>query len=445
MDRIQLSILKKLSPSYLNELEIVKHDHEDEDEFLRSVFFNNDSSMTTIEQSYFTKINHTDGSKTVRFQDASGLRELKVNLSHSKPRSKSKSKKTTKTNKSTSPSFPALIGSDLSEGFQKFIPESIENIYSLEDLFKSIQYVMSDGSMSLSEFKIVTLRRNLMSLLLLPIKRKPIRFNIIYWKHLIIIDYDWEFEDNNHQFSKSQYCGFKFEDVITKPFTKATDVLDEDDIIEKLQNLSVSEDDQKMSYYTVVKSEINKIPIFFTAEIDSGIKGNTPGIQNYVELKTHSNNSSSSIDVNSKPPSFALKSKLVSTYCQNRLINAQHAIIGFRSTQFRLNSIKCFENNDIGNLINKYPLDLTDDCLVNGGRLFKWYALLMHWIDHHHEKFTKEKDMNTPQVFKLEFKPASPQMLDGYLMFTEIKSDVESKAIFNETIPEWFQTYVNSL
>ena len=45
---------------------------------------------------------------------------------------------------------------------------------------------------------IVSLRRNLLMLMLIPLNHwREYRFNVIYWKGIIILDYDWEyFEDD---------------------------------------------------------------------------------------------------------------------------------------------------------------------------------------------------------------------------------------------------------
>ncbi|KAK6205061.1 uncharacterized protein RJT21DRAFT_117534 [Scheffersomyces amazonensis] len=425
MDEINLSILGKLSPACIDKLTGAEEDVEDQ-LIYRSISSNN-VLEPPVEQTYYTKVKKGSTSK-VYFDNAEGLRELNINIRQKPSKNRNRGKLSAKK------SMSGIIGADLSRNFHEYTPETKQSIYSLEDLYRSVQFLVENKSRKLSSIKILSLRRNLMTLLMIPVKRHPARFRVIYWQDLIIIDYDWEFENDTHDFDKSQYSGFKFEDVITKP--KPVDEGSVEDLSLELEKLTLN--DEKSSYYTVVESKLNGIPILFTAEIDAGIKESTPGIDNYVELKTHTN--ISTIDMNTRPP-YRLQSKLLTTYCQNKFINAKYGVIGFRSPQYRLTSIKSLENNEIGNFMNKYPMLISDGISVNGGRLFKWYSLIVTWL---HDQIKTRGQKNRKEdvlVFHLEC-VSGETVLNTRLSLKEITDKTESSRLFSTTVPQWFQEFV---
>ena len=106
-----------------------------------------------------------------------------------------------------------------------------------------------------------------------------------------------------------QYTGFKFEEV-------------------------VSEGTRDLNFYTVVQHCVDNIPVIYTAEVDCSIDKET-GLENYIELKTHTKLADDKISTINK-----LNKKLLSTFIQTKFIDCQHSIIGFRSTDLKIASIK---------------------------------------------------------------------------------------------------------
>lgn len=234
--------------------------------------------------------------------------------------------------------YDKIIGSDLSQGFQYYRPSPNEEIYQLNDLFQVLNQIPG------SEVpRIVSIRRNLMILMLIPLTEQECEFNVIYKDNDIIIDYKWDETTTND--TLVAYSGFKFEELMTN---------------------NQSDDS---TYYTVINQTINDLNILITAEIDSQSNGD------YIELKTHNYKSSPS----------KLAKKLLVSWCQTRLINSNKIIVGFRSAsssgRFKLRSIKHYNDNDIPKLLcrKEYRIPFQDSYITCQG-LLKWYKTVMKWI-----------------------------------------------------------------
>ncbi|KAK6459052.1 uncharacterized protein RJT20DRAFT_124196 [Scheffersomyces xylosifermentans] len=522
---VSLSILEKLSLGYLKDLERRKNEgatfyEETQDGFLSQFYC---KGMESLDQTFtklpteilnYTKINNAI-ENTIVFGDLSGLKALNIPIGKRGNKTSKHSKR-----KESSPAkltFSNLIGSDLTNGFENFKRVNRAEVYQMEDLYRSIEFVINKKTQSINDFKFITLRRNLLSMLNVPIKKEPLQFNVIYWQNLIIIAYDWQSEpndsmdniinnesnaDRNTLFLRLlQYSGFKFEELLTSndngmESSKRTNYItknikkekeniqttirkakeptevesDVDMDLSKLEcadlmaksiskcyssenednkkNIIAEEEEKKIkeehednettAFYTLINHEVNDIPVHFTAEIDACKIPMKSGTSNYVELKTH--NVLPSGDVKIKATS-KLQKKLLSTYCQNKLIGCQDVVIGFRTSDFRLASIKSYDNNELSNIINNDPVFLTHTCALNGAKIFKWYKLLITWIENHNSKVTKDHSASEPLIYSLKFKRAE-ELIDSYLEFFPIE-DKEAQVIFDQSVPLWFQEFTN--
>lgn len=391
MDRIPLSVFEKLNNQDLC-LDVP------EDRFVSKCLRSQETFSTPCKEwTYFTK-----GNNILEFHDTTGLN--KVLISFTQPAKKRKQKKP-----NGSRNQPKIIGSDLTEGFSEFKPESLKDVYLFDDILRSIQYLIHNKKFNLDDLKIVTIRRHLQKLMTIPIYKQEVQFNVIYWKGMIFFAYDWKSESTNNNDDNSsskyhklmQYTGFKFEKVL-------------------------SEGIKDLNFYTVVQHCVDNIPVIYTAEIDCSID-KEKGLENYVELKTHSKLPDDKISTINK-----LNKKLLSTFIQTKFIDCQHSIVGFRSTDLKIASIKKYTQRELASVINSFPVFLTDKCSINTKLIFQWYNLVINWI------VLKEiTDPNTPQIFRLSFKRAQ-ELINSYLIMEKIQDDT----IFNDLIPKWFQSFI---
>ncbi|KAI3405406.2 DXO1 [Candida oxycetoniae] len=302
-----------------------------------------------------------------------------------------------------------LIGTSLSEGFDDYQRTSLDQIYSLDDLFESIHYLLNKGVLSRNDLKFLTLRRHLQKLMNIPLDRQLGQFNVIYWKELIFFTYDWENslqkEECTYTYTELllQYSGFKFEQLLTDSETIS-------------------------KYFTVVKHKVNGIPVIYTAEIDCGIT-KSPGLTNYVELKTHSHLLDNKLKTKNK-----FHHKLMKTYCQNKFISCKNAVVGFRSADFKLTSVKKYTDFELAKTLRASPIFLTRTCSINTDHIFQWYKLIISWICER-----KIEDSDECQVFKLSFKREG-ELMDSHLCFQTVKKE-EANKIFKKVVPTWFREF----
>lgn len=318
-----------------------------------------------------------------------------------------------------------IIGSDLTAGYGSYKKASAREIYQLDGLFTSLKYYLENAEDKKTSFdriqsSIVSLRRNLLMLMLIPLNHwREYRFNVIYWKGIIVLDYDWEYFEDDITIGMSnlslgrrnntdllQYSGFKFENLITLAPDKSND------------------------FYTLVSQNYDNFNTVFTAEVDAGIN-NVAALSSYVELKTHSQ-IKSQVD-------FKLASKLMSSWCQTKLVDGKHVVIGFRSKGFNLTSIKKYQTNEIANLLNLHPLKLPDDSTITCKKLVRWYKCTLQWIVDLVRNESEDKDY---RIFKIHYLPKSSPA-NSCLSFETI-GDTTGNGIFNQSIPQWFQEYMNN-
>lgn len=397
MERIPLSVFEKFNNQELL-LDVP------EDRFISKSLQSPEIFSTPCEEcTYFTKSNNNN---ILKFDDTTGLNTVLVSYTQ-----QSKKRKQKKTNAS-SKGRPKIIGSDLTQGFSDFKPGSLKDIYLLNNIFKSIQYLIQNKNFTPQDFKIVTARRHLQKLMTIPIHKQEVQFNVIYWKGMIFFAYDWKSESTTKvedPYNKLiQYTGFKFEEV-------------------------VSEGTRDLNFYTVVQHCVDNIPVIYTAEVDCSIDKET-GLENYIELKTHTKLADDKISTINK-----LNKKLLSTFIQTKFIDCQHSIIGFRSTNLKIASIKKYTQRELAGEINSFPVILSDKCSINTKLIFQWYKLIMNWI------ILKEiTDHNTPQIFRLSFK-RDQELMNSYLKLEKILQEDDNDTIFNDLVPEWFQSFIMNL
>ncbi|CCE79841.1 Piso0_002932 [Millerozyma farinosa CBS 7064] len=298
---------------------------------------------------HYTK--KSDGSKC--YDDKSGLKVLKIPIGRTK--GKERKNRKTKTN---------IIGADLSIGAGSFLKRENKDVFSLQDVFDAVEHLVETSANKEKEKlrlqrSIISTRRTLLKLMLLPVNTcKSFAFDIISYKGLIILNYDWDdvqdLTQSLQNFSLEtqrlqQYSGFAFEDLVTES----------------------SAADQASEYYSLFRSEYSNFDLLFSAEIDAAtdIKG---GPSNYVELKTHS-------DGCARSP-VSISRKFLHSWCQTKLVAGKHVVIGFRSKDYKITSVKAYSTSDLPNsislsLLRPSPLD-TLSC----NKIKAKYHHLVSWI-----------------------------------------------------------------
>ena len=129
MERIPLSVFEKFNNQELL-LDVP------EDRFISKSLQSPEIFSTPCKEcTYFTKSNNNN---ILKFDDTTGLNTVLVSYTQ-----QSKKRKQKKTNAS-SKGRPKIIGFDLTQGFSDFKPGSLKDIYLLNDIFKSIQYLIQN-------------------------------------------------------------------------------------------------------------------------------------------------------------------------------------------------------------------------------------------------------------------------------------------------------------
>lgn len=338
--------------------------------------------------------------KRLKFADISGLDEVRIPFgAKDKKKKKEKGKKKAR---------PPIIGTCLTEGFDEFVPPDLNDVYLLNDLFKSLQHLIESNRLSRDELKVLTMRRHLMKLMCIPLNKQPISFDIIYWRNLVIFAYDWEKELEvalgSHQ-KMYQYSGFKFEKVVTER----------------------GPHDSNSLFHTVVQHTLGKTNVTYSAEIDCALSG-SPGLHRYVELKTHPTLLDDKLKTANK-----LQWKLMALYCQNKFISCNYSAVGFRSTDFKLVSIKKYTEFELTGMLDKLPIFLTHLCSIKPKHIFQWYNIVINWL------CQKQFDEDKPHVFKLYFERES-ELMDSHLSMKSVTGEEELR-VFNKLVPEWFQNF----
>lgn len=111
--------------------------------------------------------------------------------------------------------------------------------------------------------------------------------------------------------------------------------------------------------------------LLFTSEVDSCVPGET-GLASYVEIKTHAKCSEND--------QFFLK-KLLKSWCQMKLADTKNLVIGFRSEDFRLASIKQYKTCDIPNKLHQHAMNHPDKSFYTCNDLLNRLHELLRWMN----------------------------------------------------------------
>lgn len=370
-----------------------------------------------LQQTYPTEIFHyTKVGEKLFFEDDSGLKKLQFPLNAVVPPQQPtkklpyKRKSNKQRVKRTNP-YADIIGTDLSKGYEKYRPKSTLEIFKLDDAFRSVQHALTTNQLKLKDMKVITLRRVLTLLMELPINLKDIRFNVIYWKGLIILDYDWEYVSSNSSLvNKYQYSGFRFEQVLTK-------------------------NTNPLEFYTFVNVNVDGIPLHFTAEIDSAKDDDgISGLESYVEIKTHMQSNSKLTNDN-----LSLKIKLLKALCQIGFINCTDCIFGFRAQNCQLKAVNTYTKDFIEEFLESNPLFLDDDVSLSHTILQKFFGCIIHYI------LAKEPKLPSAdyEVHKLCFENGE-SLQQSTIKLEKVSNKQESSKIFSETVPTSFRAFLGS-
>lgn len=402
MDRLPLVVLQRLSRLHI---ELLKDkEYEEYDNLDRLIFDAIVKNGKGFNEKPEELGRYTKSKEKLDIDSYAGLKPLKFKTDAAKINNLRKTTRGKCSIKS------AVIGSDLSQGFENFKKLDNQSLYLSVDLLQVLkEYGANPEFNEIGKQKsIITLRRNLLILMLLPLTHKECKFNLKCSGNLVFLESDSDYYDllekmKNTSLSKLnstlallQYSGFRFEDVITE---------DND-----------SKDD--LAFYTLMKHTVNSTSVIFTAEIDASLNSNSTSPADYVELKTHA-----TLHSKRQIPTLYIK-KLISAWCQMKLIDCKTLIVGFRKPDYKLAAIKKYKTNEITNLINENPLILDKSYSLNCLNLLDWYKIIIEWI-------SCQKDGN----YLLEY-ILNENLFESYLKITPKNEEVIG-------FPNWLQSKLN--
>lgn len=298
-----------------------------------------------------------------------------------------------------------VIGSDLSQGQEQYRRPRPSDIYQLDDLLAAVDDAGIDAG-------VLSLRRNLLMLALIPLNAATaLRFNVLRCGAYTVVDFDHTVDDlaagvaamgADSEIAHLCYTGVRFEHVATATH------------------------DEESLFHTVVSHTIDGRPVILTAEIDAATDGE--GLDLYVELKTHTlPKSHAQLD-------YKLTRKLLASWCQMRLVNGRHLVVGFRKAQqsplaYRLAAVKVYKTNEIpdllhtaGHVVLASPQD--PDSAVTCQKLLRWYQLVVGWI--------ASETPAANAAYSLQYDPAARA-----LRLREM-DPVTAAATRNDRIAHWF-------
>lgn len=399
MKSLLFSIFSKLSNNYVSKITKEREDINDSnsslDDFIVESIL---EPIAPVESMYYSKT--TNGGILMNNREGLKYYQLPIGDGNGKRSAKGKTPK----------AKAKVIGVDLTEGFSTYKRPTNEDVYSLNELF----LVIDRQEEEVEKGSIVSLRRNLLLLMLIPLNvSKEYTFNVIPCGGYFIVDFDFDADlagaVDNLTLSEADpssrlhdmlcFTGLKFEEVVT------------------------NSGGGDSSFHTVTKHAVKKNPVQIIAEIDASTKVSAPGLSSYVELKTHT--STSLLD-------YKLTKKLISTWCQTKLVNGNHVAIGFRkkvASTYTLAAVKSYRTNEIPNLIHSlgHPIHVNvegKNVLVTCQMMLRWYQCIINWIKC--EITSDEKN-----VLKLSYsnKELTLRAVDG----------LTSTKIIEEKIPKWFR------
>lgn len=364
------------------------------------------SEHAPLEVLHYTK--KSDGSKC--YDDKSGLKVLKIPIGRKKGKRHKSSKKRNN-----------IIGADLSIGSESFLKREDKDVFSLQDVFDAVENLVETSADKEKEKlrlqrSIISTRRTLLKLMLLPVNTcKSFAFDIISYKGLVILNYDWnDVQDLTQQLRNfsletqmlQQYSGFAFETLMTES----------------------SADDQALEYYSLFRLEYSNFDILFSAEIDAAT-GTNGGPLTYVELKTHSDGCFRS-PVN-------ISRKFLHSWCQTKLVAGKHVVIGFRLKDFKITSVKAYSTNDLPNSISLPSLRPSPLDTLSCNKIIARYHHLVCWI---YQTVSSVHQDNELMQFKLVCN--ANHNSDHLISLVATESGPLSTKDKPALIPNWLKDYI---
>lgn len=253
-------------------------------------------------------------------------------------------------------SLKGVVHKDLTEGLRNFVPQTKDEIYSLDDVLSVV-----DKPDLLS---VLSQRRSLARIMKLPFEPHT-SFHVVYYKHYIfIVCNDVLGVDIDRRL---QYSGFKFEELATT---------------------ARSASDPQARFYSVLRQRLPGATVYYTAEVDA-----IDIHDDYVELKTHAKVLSH----------LSLQRKLLSTWCQVYLGATDKIVMGYRSKTFRVANVQRMSERDIYQSFQKMPLMDKLGAKITPQTLTKFYAEAMAYIVKAHKGGAK------PKQFEFKYHPSEPR------------------------------------
>ncbi|KAK0720843.1 rai-1 [Lasiosphaeris hirsuta] len=291
--------------------------------------------------------------------------------------------------------YPPTLGTDLSNGFEKFIKHDDSADEHLDSLLKTIETHEKKTNKQI-DAHIVTWRGILTKIMAAPFEdRDGFEMNATFYRNSIFIEENHKCKEasrreQDNQTWKSpipqevmQFWGYKFETLSTLPATWGETSRD---YIEKRDNEIVNNKEQ---YCSVVRTGLGKSIICLGGEVDA-IWDSKPKVQgapvNWVELKT-------SAEIRSDRDMDNFERKLMKFWIQSFLLGVPKIIVGFRSRDGILVKLQEMETNSIPTTVQRRGRAGWD-----GNTCINFASAFLEWL---------REVMTDEGVFRVRRKPRS--------------------------------------
>ncbi|KAB5575971.1 dhp1-interacting protein [Coniochaeta sp. 2T2.1] len=291
---------------------------------------------------------------------------------------------------------PLVLGTDLSNGFEKFEKHDDSQDEHLDSLLEAIMKHESITGKQI-DAHVVTWRGMMTKLMAAPFEdRDGFEMNATLYRDCIFIEENHAYKvasqaEQNSQPWKGpipqevmQYWGYKFETLATLPNPWGETSRD---YIENRDNLVVNNKEQ---YCSVVRTGIGKTILCLGGEVDAiwDIKPTEPGKPiNWVELKT-------SAEIRSDRDMDNFERKLMKFWIQSFLLGVPKIIVGFRSKDGRLMKLEEIDTVNIPDTVKRRGRAEWDGnvCINAAGAVLEWLRTVI----------------NDDGVWRIRRKPRSP-------------------------------------
>ncbi|KAL2127595.1 hypothetical protein VTI74DRAFT_10441 [Chaetomium olivicolor] len=239
--------------------------------------------------------------------------------------------------------YPALMGSNLSNGFGTFDKHDDSIDEHLDSLLKTIA-VHEQKTGEPIDAHVVTWRGMLTKIMATPYDTDGFQMNATLYRDCIFIEEDHEYKKASDQqregkwashasSAEMQYWGYKFETLSTipRPWGEVSR--------EYIENRDQEVVNNKEQYCSVVRTGFGKTIVCLGGEVDAiwDSKPENPGDPiNWVELKT-------SAEIRTESDQMRFDRKLMKFWIQSFLLGVPKIIVGFRTRSGTLTSIQEFQ------------------------------------------------------------------------------------------------------